>query len=91
MDANSNYELYLIKKELNNIINELDSISRGMNSNFKGIGNQRCASCISNVANKYRWVKKKLDNIDTSKVTEAYASAHGGGGSAGGGGSSRSF
>lgn len=63
MDANSQYELYLIKRELQNIINELDSISQGIQNDFSGIGNEQCAACVRNVAEKYRYVKRRLNNI----------------------------
>lgn len=76
MDANAQYELYLIKKELQIIINELDNISYGVRRDFSGIGSEKCSDCISNVANKYRSVKYKLDNINTSKVTQVYKKAH---------------
>lgn len=82
MDANSQYELYLIKRELQNIINELDSISQGIQNDFSGIGNEQCAACVRNVAEKYRYVKRRLNNIDTSKVTASFAASHG---NAGGG------
>ena len=82
MDANSQYELYLIKQELQSIINELDDIANGLKNNFANIGNEQAAACVSRVADKYRVAKRKLDNIDTNKVTDEYAAAHGGGGTA---------
>ena len=78
MDANSKYELYLIKQELQSVINELDDIANGIKRDFANIGNEQCAACVKRVADKYRTVKRKLDNIDTSKVTEEFAAAHGG-------------
>lgn len=83
MDANSQYELYLIKQEFQSIINELDDISYGLKNNFKNIGNDQAAVCVSRVAEKYRVVKRKLDNIDTNKVTDEYAATHGSGGGGG--------
>ena len=91
MDSNSQYELYLIKRELQSIINELDDIAYGIRRNFSNIGEDQAASCVSRVADKYRIAIRKLDNIDTNKVTDEYAAAHGGGGSSGGGGCSGSF
>ena len=75
MDANSEYELYLIKRELQSIINELDD--------FDNIGEDQAAACVSRVADKYRIAKRKLDNIDTKRVTDEYAAAHGSGGGGG--------
>lgn len=83
MDANSEHELYLIKRELQSIINELDNIAYGIRRDFSNIGNEQAAACVSKVAEKYRTVKRKLDNIDTSKVTEEYAAAHASGGGGG--------
>lgn len=77
MDANARAELASIKRELNSIISELESISGGVRRDFVGIGNDQCASCIDRVVNQYRYVKRKLDNMDTSTVTESYARAHG--------------
>ena len=78
MDAKARAELNSIKSELNSIINELESISKGVRNDFKGIGNGECANCIDKVASQYRTVKRKLDNLDTTTVTESYAASHGG-------------
>lgn len=86
MDSNSKYELYLIKKELQSIINELDSISYGLNRNFANIGNEKAAACVSNVSNNYRIVKRKLNNIDTSMVKDGFSVGSNGSGGGGGGG-----
>lgn len=80
MDANSEYELYLIKRELQSIINELDDIAYDIRRDFSNIGEDQAAACVSRVAEKYRLAKRKLDNIDTKKVTDEYAAAHGSGG-----------
>lgn len=83
MDANSEYELYLIKRELQSIINELDDIAYDIRRDFDNIGEDQVAACVSRVAEKYRIAKRKLDNIDTKRVTDEYAAAHGGGGGGG--------
>lgn len=83
MDANSEYELYLIKRELQSIINELDDIAYDIRRDFSNIGEDQAAACVSRVAEKYRLAKRKLDNIDTKKVTDEFAAAHGGGGGGG--------
>lgn len=80
MDAKAQQQLYEIKQELQSIINELDDIGTGIKRDFKGIGNDICASRIAEVESQYRNVKKKLNKIDTSKVTEEYAAKHSGGG-----------
>lgn len=91
MNARAQQELYDIKIELQNIINEMRSISYGVRNDFSGIGSEKCANTISNVVDQYEYVKRKLNNIDTSAVTDEYAAAHGGGGSTAGGGSGRRF
>lgn len=83
MDTKARNELESIKRELNSIIRELEAIERGVRYDFVGIGNDLCANCIGGVADRYRTVKRKLDNIDTTTVTEGFVS---GGGSGGGGG-----
>lgn len=80
MDENSRYELDSIKRELNSIILELESISAGIRNDFVGIGNDRCASCIDGVLSNYYGVRSRLNNLDTTTVTESYAQAHGGDG-----------
>lgn len=76
MDSGAKNELNSIILELNSIIAELENISYGVRSNFKNIGNERCADCIDNVLSQYYTVRRKLNNIDTSTVTESYAKAH---------------
>lgn len=76
MDAYTKRELNAIKDELQSIINELDRISDGVRSDFRGIGNDTCANCIDRVISQYRSVRRQLNKIDTSKVNEGY----GGGG-----------
>ena len=80
MDASARNELASIKGELNSIIRELESISSGVRNDFTGIGNDKCADCINKVLNQYYYVRKKLNNLDTSTVTESYAQTHGDGG-----------
>lgn len=79
MDASAIYELNMIRSELQSIINELDSIAYEIKYQFKGIGNEMCANGISEVADKYRTVRRKLGNMDMNTVTDAFANTHGGG------------
>jgi len=64
MEESTRIELNSIKSELQSIINELDSIANGVRYDFTGIESYRCADCISNVANKYRNVKRTLNSIN---------------------------
>lgn len=73
MDANAQYELYLIKNELQGIIDELYSIAGGISSDFEGIGNDKCANSVIAAAKQYESVKRKLNNMDMSTVTEEFA------------------
>lgn len=73
MDDASKYELQLIKKELQSIIDELYAISGGVDGDFEGIGNARCASSITRSAKHYEEVKRKLDKMDLTEVTEEFA------------------
>ncbi len=78
MDAGASNELESIKRELNSIISELESISSGVRNDFVGIGNEKCADCIDRVLNQYYYVRRKLNNLDTSVVPES-REAQGGG------------
>ncbi len=73
MDANAQYELYLIKDELQGIIDELYSIAGGVSKDFDGIGNEICASSVIQAAKQYEIVKQKLNQMDLSAVTEEFA------------------
>lgn len=73
MDANAQYELYLIKRELQGIVDELNSISVGVRRDFTGIGNERCADSVASVADYYQSVKNDMEKMDTSTVTEEFA------------------
>lgn len=77
MNAKAQQELYDIKTELQKIINEMKSISTGVKKDFSGIGSEKCANTIANVVEQYEYVKRKLNNMDTSAVTEEYAAEHG--------------
>jgi archaellum component FlaC len=77
MNSSAQNRLYSIKQEIQTIINELEHISDGINRDFEGIGNARCASSVNRIAEHYKHVKRKLNNIDTSKVTEQFAKSHG--------------
>ena len=72
MDANSQYELYLIKKELQDIATELDNIANGVRRDFSGIGNDKCASSISASALHYREVKAQLERMDLSALSDEF-------------------
>lgn len=80
MDSSARNELNSIIRELNSIISELEDISRGVRYDFKNIGSEKCADCIDRVLNKYYTARQRLNNMDTSTVTESYAQSHGGGG-----------
>jgi hypothetical protein len=70
MSSNGQHDLYYIKQELQDIINEIESIAAGIDRSFEGIGNEKCAAKLNDIADHYRGVKRKLGNIDTSKVKE---------------------
>ena len=73
MDANAQHELYLIKNELQGIIDELYSIAGGVSRDFEGIGNSQCANSILKAAAQYETVKQKLNTMNLSVVTEEFA------------------
>jgi len=75
MDSGARSELNAVIRELNSIIRELEDISRGVRYDFKNIGSEKCADCIDKVLSNYYTVRRKLNNVDTSKVTESFAKA----------------
>lgn len=83
MDLSAKNELISIKRELNSIITELESISQGIRNDFVGIGNEKCADCIDNVLNQYYFVRRKLNNLDISMVTDSFIQSHGNNGGGG--------
>lgn len=78
MNAKAQNELYSIKTEFNSIIRELESIRDGIKRDFVGIGNDVCASRLTDVLNSHYKARKSLNSVDISKVTEQYAAAQGG-------------
>lgn len=63
MDASTRREINNIKWELQSIIDELDSISSGILTDFTNIGNERCSKAVAKAADQYRIVKRKLNNL----------------------------
>ena len=74
MDTATRRELDGIKEDLNAIIRELEGISSGVRSDFLNVGNDKCANSIDSVITKYRYVKTKLNNMDTDTVTAWFKS-----------------
>ena len=64
MDQATKNKLANIAQELKSIINELDDISEGLGKDFIGIGGERYAAVIANLAGEYRYVKGKIENIE---------------------------
>ena len=75
MDSKTQYEFATIKTEFQNVIDELHSLADSVRSNFCGIGNEKCAVSLQKAADYYTEVKRKLNKIDTSAVTEEFAEA----------------
>lgn len=59
-DKEVDYEIELIKQELNGIIKDLRNAAHGVRLEFKGIGNQECALALEKVADKYERINRKL-------------------------------
>ena len=64
MDYNARKEMDSIIYKLSRIAQELDSISYEINYEFKGIGNNICASCLEEMACSYRHIKNELHNLE---------------------------
>lgn len=52
------------KSELRSIISELEQIEAGIRAEFKGIGQDICADAVSSMAEHYRYVQSRIENID---------------------------
>ena len=78
MDSAARSELNSMKSDLRSVINELESIADELRStsSFQNIGADLCANKLDEAATRYRTVLNKLNNLDTSTVTKAYADAH---------------
>lgn len=63
MDANTKKELEDIIRELNTITKELDSIAYGIANEFKGVGSSRCAQYVKILSDKYKIVKNEIVSI----------------------------
>lgn len=72
MNPYSGSELSAIRRELDSIILELESISTGLRKDFTGIGNEKCANSIDRALAHYYSVRRKLNNIDTTSVVEGF-------------------
>ena len=58
------------RNELQSIINELVAIEDGVRYDFKGIGQNFCADSLDTIINKYRYVLKRLNNVDTNRLAD---------------------
>lgn len=58
------------KEDLRAIIRELVSIEEGVRNNFSGIGQQYCADCLDAVIGKYRYVLRRLEQVDTNRLAD---------------------
>lgn len=63
MDSRTKQELNDIIYELNVITRELDDLSEGIAREFKGIGSVQCSKGIKTISDKYTIVKNQLYKI----------------------------
>ena len=65
-------ELNSIRTMLVNQINELRSIERGIRSEFQGIGNDICASRLSNIIGRLEQANRLLNSLDTTTLATGF-------------------
>jgi len=70
MPNNLSSDITTIKVELQKVINELESISKGIRQEYEGIGNVECANCLDKVIDQYELAKSKLNSIDCSSQSD---------------------
>ena len=58
------------KSELRSSISEIRDIEDGVRRDFDGIGEDLCANCINRVADRYDYVRRRLDNVRTNVVAD---------------------
>ncbi len=71
-------ELSAIAGDLGRVIGELESISAGVRSDFKGIGAEKCSDGIDYVLGYLYAARKLLGGVDTHKFVEGYSNGGGG-------------
>lgn len=77
MTTQQKNELESIKRELQSMITELESISWGVKKDFSGIGSEQCGACLDTVLNRYYTARNKLNYLDTNTLTDSFAKSHG--------------
>ncbi len=79
MARDLNAELSDVKRELRNAVRELYDIASGVERSFKGIGNDKCAKNIRNIA--YHYESEVLPRLNRMHFNKASTDdTHGGGG-----------
>ena len=63
-------EIYAIQGELREIVNELNSIANDLKTKYKGIGSEKCADKLYDVARNYNYVIQLLYQVDYNKLVE---------------------
>ena len=58
------------KRELASIIQELESIKWGIGHEFKGIGQEKCVTCIEKAIERYQGAKRSLDKVNTNRLAD---------------------
>lgn len=66
MEQNVNAELKQIAQELRHIISDMERISDGVRSGFRGIGSEYCAAALDQVIEEYRTTEKLLEQLKVS-------------------------
>lgn len=72
MDPNVVNNVENLKKELQGIINELNSISYSVRTEFEGVGNNICAERLSYLAACYSGVLNMLSNVNYDSLSEEF-------------------
>lgn len=57
-----------VKNDLDEILRDLREVATGIRDDFKGIGSERCASCIELVIEKYQKVRNMLNDVDELNI-----------------------
>lgn len=75
LDEEQLKELSNINKEIASISNDLERISSNVRNDFSGIGNERCADCLSYTSRRILEVYKLIANTDQDNLSDEYKHA----------------
>lgn len=72
MASGTNRRVSDIKSEIRSINRELSDCSSLLRNQFQGIGTDMCSDCLDDIISQLEYVITRLNNIDTSSLTQEF-------------------